>query len=811
MIKGWQNFISNDKKTIKERLYILTLVTTAISFIAVSITNILSDFHPLDIIVMFVCVGLISIASVKAHTPRQIKIGSILIAFLLIFVMMPYAFFAGGSVYGGPPCWFIFSALFVSLVLTGKSKVFFLIADLATTGGCYLLAFTHPSLIRTNTTLTAYVGSYTAMAFISLSICMMISFEILMYRLESQKNEKQRKEIAALNDAQNRFFSSMSHEIRTPINTIIGLNEMILREDVSDEVAEDAANIRAAGKMLLHLINDILDMSKLESGNMQLSSVSYRIGDMLSELVNMIWVRARDKGLEFNVNVSPDVPAQVIGDDVRVKQILINVLNNAVKYTREGSVSLSIQCGNMVDGKQSILYTVSDTGMGIKKENLPYLFTAFKRVDEDNNRHIEGTGLGLSIVQQLVNLMGGKVTVNSIYTQGTTFVIEIPQIVAGNETVGELNLEKKHKIMRDAYVSRFEAPDARVLAVDDNASNLLVVKKLLRDTKVQLDTASSGEDALRLTLENNYHVIFMDHMMPGMDGVECHRRILAQKAGKCKDSKIISFTANADAESRALYEREGFDGFLIKPIDGKSLERELAHNLPAELVHYSADDDNDVLAESMAWINTEQNKRLISITTESTADLPAELIDQYEIAEIPHLVVTSEGVFRDLIDIDTGGMISYMERKSARVHTLTPTVDAHEEFFAEQLNHANSIIHIAISKDVENSGYKNALEAADSFNNVTVLDCGHLSSGQGLQVLEACRLASLGKTVDEISKAVEEGKRLTSTSFIVDNLDYLARAGQVSDRIARITKTLSLRPTLVMKKGKMTLGRVFFG
>nr|MCR5432612.1 DegV family EDD domain-containing protein [Lachnospiraceae bacterium] len=811
MIKGWQNFISNDKKTIKERLYFLTLVTTAISFAAVSITNILSDFHLIDIIVMFVCVGLISLAAVKARNPRQIKIGSNLIAFLLIFVMMPYAFFAGGSVYGGPPCWFIFSALFVSLVLSGKTKIFFLIADLVTSGICYVLAFTYPSLIRTNTTLSAYIGSYTAMAFISLCICMMISFEILMYRRESQKNEKQRKEIVALNDAQNRFFSSMSHEIRTPINTIIGLNEMILREDVSDEVAEDAANIRAAGKMLLHLINDILDMSKLESGNMQLSSVSYRIGDMLSELVNMIWVRARDKGLEFNVNVSPDVPAQVVGDDVRVKQILINVLNNAVKYTREGSVSLSIQCGNMVDGKQSILYTVSDTGMGIKKENLPYLFTAFKRVDEDNNRHIEGTGLGLSIVQQLVNLMGGKVTVNSIYTQGTTFVIEIPQIVAGNETVGELNLEKKHKIMRDAYVSRFEAPDARVLAVDDNASNLLVVKKLLRDTRVQLDTASSGEDALRLTLENNYHVIFMDHMMPGMDGVECHRRIIAQKAGKCKESKIISFTANADAESRALYEREGFDGFLVKPIDGKSLERELAHNLPAELVHYSADDDNDVLEESMAWINTEQNKRLITISTESTADLPAELIDQYEIAEIPHLVVTSEGVFRDLIDIDTTGMIAYMERKSGRVHTRIPDVAAHEAFFAEQLNHANSVIHIAISKDVENSGYNVALEAAASFNNVTVLDCGHLSSGQGLQVLEACRLASLGKTVDEISKAVEEGKSLTSTSFIVDNLDYLARAGQVSDRIARITKTLSLRPTLVMKKGKMTLGRVFFG
>ena len=365
--------------------------------------------------------------------------------------------------------------------------------------------------------------------------------------------------------------------------------------------------------------------------------------------------------------------------------------------------------------------------------------------------------------------------------------------------------------MREAYYSRFEAPDASVLVVDDNASNLMVCKKLLRDTKVSIDTASSGEDALRLTTEKFYHVIFMDHMMPGMDGIECHRRILTQKGGKCSGSKIISFTANADAESRALYEREGFDGFLIKPVDGKSLEKELARNLPRELVHYSVDDDNDVLEESMAWINTEQNKRLIAITTESTADLPIELLEQYDIAEIPHLVSTGDGVFRDSIDLDTKGLIAYMSKNNDRIETHAPDVAASEAFFAEQLSRANSIIHITLSKDIENSGFASAQEAAASFNNVTVIESGHLSSGQGLQVLEACRLAQQGKTVSEITGAVKKGKELVQTSFIVDNLDYLSRAGQVSPRIARLTKTLSLRPTLVMKKGRMTVGRVFFG
>lgn len=811
MKKGWYSFLINEKKSIEERLFVITLAVSAVSFSVIILSNVITGTALVDIGVIAVLILLMGLTAFWAIKKKHIKGGSAIISALVVFCMLPYTFFTSGAVFGGAPCWFIFAGLFVSLIVSGKWRVFFLVADLAVSGGCYIVAYMYPEIVRTNKTLTAYILSYTALAFICIAIGVIISIEILIYKKESERNEKQRKEIAALNDAQNRFFSSMSHEIRTPINTIIGLNEMILREDVSDEVAEDAANIRAASKMLLHLINDILDMSKLESGSMQLSCVPYRIGDMLSELVNMIWVRARDKGLEFNVNVSPDVPAQVIGDDVRVKQILINILNNAVKYTREGSVSLSIQCGKMKDDKLSIIYTISDTGMGIKKENLPYLFDAFKRVDEDKNRHIEGTGLGLSIVRQLVDLMGGEVTVNSIYTQGTTFVIEIPQVVAGPETVGDLNLEKKHKIMREAYYSRFEAPDASVLVVDDNASNLLVCKKLLRDTKVSVDTASSGEDALRLTTEKFYHVIFMDHMMPGMDGIECHRRILTQKGGKCTDSKIISFTANADAESRALYEREGFDGFLIKPVDGKSLERELARNLPRELVHYSVEDDDDVLEESMAWINSEQNKRLIAITTESTADLPKELLEQYDIAVIPHLVATGEGVFRDSIDLDTKGLIAYLSKSGSSVVTHAPDVTASEAFFAEQLSHANSILHITLSKEIENSGFATAQEAAASFNNVTVFDCGHISSGQGLQVLEACRLAQQGKTISEITASMEKRKELVQTSFIVDNLDYLARAGQVSPRIARITKTLSLRPTLVMKKGRMTVGRVFFG
>ncbi|MCR5664706.1 MAG: DegV family EDD domain-containing protein [Oscillospiraceae bacterium] len=496
---------------------------------------------------------------------------------------------------------------------------------------------------------------------------------------------------------------------------------------------------------------------------------------------------------------------------MRIRQILINVLNNAVKYTNEGSVTLSIQCGARSGERLDMIYTVSDTGIGIKKESIPYLFNAFKRVDEDKTRHIEGTGLGLSIVKQLVELMDGSITVNSAYTQGSTFVIQIPQTVVGEEQVGELDLESRHKNARTAYRFRFEAPEARVLIVDDNASNRLVVRKLLRETGVQVDCASSGEEALRMTLEKAYHVIFMDHLMPGMDGLECHRRILAQTGGRCRDSKIVALTANADSESRALYEKEGFDGCLTKPVDGAALERELSLQLPPELVHSLGEDDGDLLSESMAWIKAPQQKRLVAIAAESTADLPKKQMERYGIAAIPHLVLTEQGVFRDGLDLETGGLLAYMADSKHKVRATPPDAAAHERFFAGQLAGARDLVYVTLSQKIGNSAFPFAKEAAASFNNVTVLDSGHLSSGYGLQVLEAARMAEQGKTPAEIAKRLEETKELVQTSFIVDGLEYLARAGQVRTGTALLTKALSVRPVLSVKNGKLGVERVIFG
>ncbi|MBR5369194.1 MAG: DegV family EDD domain-containing protein [Lachnospiraceae bacterium] len=641
-----------------------------------------------------------------------------------------------------------------------------------------------------------------------LSIIMMyVKYSTYRRILESNK---QKEEIEKLNDAQNRFFSSMSHEIRTPINTIIGLNEMILRENVSDEINEDAANIRSAGNMLLHLINDILDMSKLDSGQMQLTPVSYRTGDMLSDIVGMLWIRAKDKGLDFKIDVAPDLPGELFGDEVRVKQILINVLNNAIKYTKEGSVTLNIQCRREESNNVTVIYSVTDTGMGIKKESIPYLFTAFKRVDEAKNRYIEGTGLGLSIVKQLVDIMGGKITVNSVYTKGTTFIIEIPQRVVSGSTVGVIDLSKRNGIARmESYHQSFEAPEANVLVVDDTETNLMVVEKLLRDTKVRVVTASSARAALEKTAETHFHVVFMDHLMPEIDGIECMHMIRDQKGGLCKESRIVALTANAGGDTKALYVREGFDGYLVKPVSGEALENELRRLLPKELVTVTS--TGEILEESTLWIRDHQTKSEVVITTESLADVPQELLDRYHIKVIPHMVSTEAGLFMDGNEIDTSGLLSYMEDENKYVKTMAPDVAYHESFFAKQLEHANNVVHISISSAMENSGYHAAAEAGRSFDNVFVIDSGHLSSGQGLLAIEAGRLAEEGYGATEIVEKIMACRGRVHTSFIVDSLDYLARAGQIGKRKADVVNALMIHPVLAMKKGKLSLGGYHFG
>lgn len=502
------------------------------------------------------------------------------------------------------------------------------------------------------------------------------------------------------------------------------------------------------------------------------------------------------------------MPAQLFGDEMRIKQILINVLNNAVKYTSEGSVTLSIQCKKLADSRAQIIYSIADTGIGIKKENIPYLFNAFKRVDEGQHRYIEGTGLGLSIVKSLVELMGGDVAVNSVYMEGSTFVITLPQEIVGEAEIGELDLETRHELNRREYYKQiFEAPRAQVLFVDDNETNLMVARKLLRDTKVRIDTAASGQECLSKTLQSRYDVIFMDHLMPEMDGIECFRAIRGQTGGLNQNTPVVILTANTVSESQTLYKREGFDGYLLKPVSGMQLEDELLRHLPQELVTMKRAEVS--VAAAKQPVLSHRRKIPIMISADSLCDLPRELIRKHQIAVMPYRVLTEGGEFMDGVETGTEGILSYMAT-GRHVRAGVPEVSDYEAFFASQLAKAQYIIHISAAQTVS-QGYKNALEAAKIFDNVVVVDSGHLCSGMGLAVLRAAEQAAAGLSADAIADEVRQLQKRIRSSFIVDNTEYLANTGKISARVDAVCRTFLLNPVMVLKNGSMKVGGVKVG
>ncbi len=801
--------IGNYDLDLQERLFRLIVLIGLCGLIIKIIAGIILGEDSTNIVPLVI--SLIIFACITWFTLRfrRIQLGAIVISSILIYMVLPFNYLTSGGIYGGAAIWFLFGFVFVSLVITGKAKYVLLVSGYILFLFCYYIAYFHPELIVQHTLNMAYVDSAVTLTIVSILTCSMILFQNAIYRSENAIAQKQNKEIEELNRAQSRFFSSMSHEIRTPINTIIGLNEMILRENVSDEVAADAKSIQGASKMLLALINDILDMSKIESGKMNIVPVTYDVGAMLSDIVNMIWVRAKEKEIEFHIDVDQSMPAKLYGDEVRIKQILINVLNNAVKYTSEGSVSLSIQCKRMEAGSAEITYSVTDTGMGIRKESIPYLFKAFKRVVEEETRYIEGTGLGLSIVKQLVDLMDGDIAVNSVYKKGSTFVITLPQKIIDESEIGELNLESRHALnAREHYKHSFEAPRAQILIVDDNEMNLMVAVKLLRDTKVRIDTAAGGKKCLKETLQKRYDVILMDHLMPEMDGIECLHEIRSQTGGLNQNTPVVILTANAGGENQALYRREGFDGYLLKPVSGMQLEEELLRHLPRELVSMMNTSGNAGIVETPVLVH--KKKMMIMISTDSVCDIPEYLTERHQIAVMPYRVITEGGEFMDGVEAETEGILSYIGSRGKRARSESPEVADYEDFFAEQLTKAQYIIHIAMAQHAS-KGYANALEASRTFDNVIVVDSGHLSSGMGLMVLHAAEYAAEGLTTDEIVNELKRMKDRVRTSFIVDSTEYLARSGRISSKVHTICEMLMLHPVIVLKNSSMKVGAIRMG
>lgn len=553
------------------------------------------------------------------------------------YVILPIFFFRVGGVQSAVPMWMLLGILFIWVALDGVARTVHYVVDLVIISACIILQYTHPELL-------VYFekdyqkGTDILVAFIVTSYVIGTTTRYAIYAYDNQAQKLQKSELRykELNDelekaneglkraseAKSNFLANMSHEIRTPINAVLGMNEMILRESDDKNVLDYANDIDSAGHQLLSIINDILDFSKIESGHMEIHPVEYELFSVMNDCYNMIIMRAKVKNLRVELENNPHMPAFLYGDEVRVRQVIMNLLTNAVKYTMDGYVRLTLDFDKIDDETINVKIVVKDTGVGIAEEDMPALFAAFQRIDELTNRTIEGTGLGLAITNKFVEMMDGHIEVESAKGVGSTFTVVIPQKIASKNEVGDFASKYRHKEFLEGDYGNaggtgamsnaaktphvgdekidgasklkapedkkkeasFIAPEARVLVVDDVKMNLNVVRLLLKNTQMEIDLAGSGEQCLQYTMMKHYDVILMDHMMPNMDGIETFHRVQAQDNGLNKNTPVIMLTANAIQSVDKMYMGEGFASYITKPVKADALEAELTKILPKEKV-----------------------------------------------------------------------------------------------------------------------------------------------------------------------------------------------------------------------------------
>lgn len=394
--------------------------------------------------------------------------------------------------------------------------------------------------------------------------------------------EKAKEEAERANKAKSDFLARVSHELRTPVNAILGMNEMILRESDDDEICNYAYDAKNAALSLLSIINELLDSSKIESGMMEIIEENYHLGSVLNDLYSMVSIRAKEKELNLTFDVDEKIPRAYCGDAKRIKQVVLNILTNAIKYTTQGSVLLKVSCTKVEQEEAVLKFSVKDTGSGIQNENIEKIYDAFQRFDIEKNKNVEGTGLGMNIVQQFLKLMGSELKIVSEYGKGSEFSFEIVQKVVDAAAIGDFKEKNSYSAQEREQTKAFTAPDAKILLVDDNKMNIKVLKGLLKQNKVQTDDAISGKECLALAEQNTYDLIFIDHMMPEMDGIETLHIMKEKKL--CENTPIIMLTANAIVGDRERYLAEGFDDFLSKPVIPQALNEMLLKYLPEEKI-----------------------------------------------------------------------------------------------------------------------------------------------------------------------------------------------------------------------------------
>ncbi len=794
----------NREDSSRERIFrLIIMLGFAISVLAIVVSagigNLFETLLPL--LIMFVSMLMGVILTFKYN---KLDAASILVAIALNGIAFPDMFFYCGAIESGASVWFVLGIIYLFVMFRGPRLVIFLLMTLVVDAITYFTAYYYPEYVTPMESRAAiYIDSMFAVFGTGLACGFVILFFMHQYEHERAIVVKQNEELEAASNSKNASFARISHEIRTPINTIVGLNEMILRENPSGDTAEYAQNIKSASKMLLSLVNDFLDLSRIESQRMEIFPAQYKTQSMVADLVDMMRVSMQEKGLEFYVEMDENLPTELIGDEKRIKQILINILANAVKYTNEGSVTLSVSGEKTDENYVALKVSVGDTGIGIRKEDIPHLYETFSRVDEKNNLRIEGTGLGLSVAKQLLDLMGGEITVDSIYTKGTVFTIELKQEIADGTPIGNSAFAIGARMEEEEQYQRlFEAPSARILLVDDNDMNVMVVKKLLEATKVEVDVANSGEECLEKTKQRLYHVILMDYMMPRTNGQETLKRLRTQENGLCRDTAVILMTANTLEETQRIMKDTRFDGYLEKPIDSRKMEEIILRFIPNDLVEYQKNVLPNSAKENEIRKISGRKRKTVYITTDCVSDLPLDLVEKHDIKVMYLYIKTEHGRFADTKEISSDHLPQYVTEHGVSAYGDSSSVEEYEAFFADALTQAEQVIHISMAKNTGQS-YGIAKAAAAGFDHVQVIDSGHISCGEGLVVLYAAMLAEEGYKSQEICEEIKKMKNRVVSKYIMPSADIFAERGRTNKVVASLCKGFMLRPVIAPVNSKV--------
>ncbi|MBR6221830.1 MAG: response regulator [Lachnospiraceae bacterium] len=587
MLKRLLNMLFREELDIQHRLLNLILsaafIGGSVSMIATFIIDGLVSGIPTVAVILVVVIALV--LSVKYN---RMTLAALVITGMANLVIFPWLFFQSGGMYSGMPIWFVLGLIFTWLTLRGKLCYAMFILDLIVLIGSIYVGHIHPEFVREMP--EGYMISDLVQSMVAVSVIIGVIFKYQSYVYEKQRKQILEKdaELHIANEAKSQFLANMSHEIRTPINGIIGMNTMLLEEldnGNSEAIREYAKNINSASQTLLSIINDILDISKIESGKMEVIPTEYELFSVLNDCYNMTLTRANKKNLSFVMDIDEKLPSMLYGDEVHIRQIINNFLSNAVKYTHEGKVTLRMREVSREGKDITLKFEIEDTGIGIKDEDKDKLFMNFSRVDEKKNRNIEGTGLGLSLTHKLVELMEGDIQVESEYGKGSVFTVTLAQKIVNDEPIGSFSTKYEEYIKSSNTANvNVSFPDAKLLVVDDVKMNVTVFKGLLKKTGAKIDEAYSGEECLKLIVDNHYDIIFLDHMMPEMDGVETLKRIKASNNHKNVDTPVIVLTANAIVGAREEYMKDGFVDYLSKPVQQSALVDMICEYIPRKYI-----------------------------------------------------------------------------------------------------------------------------------------------------------------------------------------------------------------------------------